>query len=382
MVEPLRVLIIDDSEIDTLFLERALRKGGLKIESERVDTAESMRHAVAGQIWDFAISDCQMPEFNVEGALQIWKEEGMDQPFIVVSGAIGEEEAVALLKAGAQDFVRKDNLARLVPAIEREIRETEERRARKKAEEALHQSEERRLRLEAEMDCAAEIQDKLLPQTFPVIPGFEFAAQCVPARQVGGDFFDCHELRSDVVTLTIGDVMGKGMAAAMLMATVRAALRTAAQANPPAETLELTGRALRQDLDSSDSFVTLFHAQLNVVSRTLKYVDCGHGFLFLRRSNGRVEELLPRGLPLGISPKENYQEGRCTLEKGDALVLYSDGLIDALPVPPLDNAALARLLDGAASAGEMVARLRAMVPPEIPRPDDLTVLVVLCQKSG
>ena len=323
-----------------------------------------------------------MPEFNVEGALQIWKEEGMDQPFIVVSGAIGEEEAVALLKAGAQDFVRKDNLARLVPAIEREIRETEERRARKKAEEALHQSEERRLRLEAEMDCAAEIQDKLLPQTFPVIPGFEFAAQCVPARQVGGDFFDCHELRSDVVTLTIGDVMGKGMAAAMLMATVRAALRTAAQANPPAETLELTGRALRQDLDSSDSFVTLFHAQLNVVSRTLKYVDCGHGFLFLRRSNGRVEELLPRGLPLGISPKENYQEGRCTLEKGDALVLYSDGLIDALPVPPLDNAALARLLDGAASAGEMVARLRAMVPPEIPRPDDLTVLVVLCQKSG
>jgi serine phosphatase RsbU (regulator of sigma subunit) len=382
MNELLRVLIIDDSEADALLLQRALRKGGIELRSERVDTAEAMRHAMAAQRWDLAISDCHMPKFTVEGALRIWREEGMDQPFIVVSGEIGEEEAVALLKAGSQDFVKKDNLARLVPAIERELRETQERRARKKAEEELRKSEEQRLRLQAEMDCAAEVQKNLLPRTFPSVQGFEFAARCFPARQVGGDFYDCYEMLPGVVSLTLGDVMGKGMAAAMLMATVRATLRAAAQANPPAETLELTRRALRQDLDRSDSFVTLFHAQLNVATHTVRYVDCGHGFLFLRRSDGSVEELLPRGLPLGISPTEHYQEGRCALGKGDALVLYSDGLIEALPEPLLENLALANILNGAESADEMVSRLTAIIPSDLPRPDDLTVFVTFCRRSG
>jgi sigma-B regulation protein RsbU (phosphoserine phosphatase) len=133
MGELLRVLIIDDSEADALLLQRALHKGGFEVESTRVETAEAMREAIADQRWDVAISDCHMPEFTPEGALAIWQEVGQDQPLIVASGAIGEEEAVALLKAGAKDFVRKDNLSRLVTAIERELRETEERRARKQA---------------------------------------------------------------------------------------------------------------------------------------------------------------------------------------------------------------------------------------------------------
>lgn len=154
MDKPLRVLIVDDSEADALFLQRALRRGGLEAESTRVDTAESMRGAMAGQRWDVAISDCLMPGFSVEGALEIWKKEGDDQPLVVVSGAIGEEEAVALLKAGAQDFVRKDNLARLVPCIERELREAEERRRRRLAEKELRESEQKyRLLFSAESDA-------------------------------------------------------------------------------------------------------------------------------------------------------------------------------------------------------------------------------------
>ncbi|HEX9614668.1 MAG TPA: response regulator, partial [Bacteroidota bacterium] len=108
MNEPLRVLIIDDSERDALLLVRALRKEGLELYSERIDTAETMERAVTARIWDVAISDCHMPDFTVEGAMAIWQKEGKDQPFIVVSGAIGEEEAVSLLKAGAHDFVKKD----------------------------------------------------------------------------------------------------------------------------------------------------------------------------------------------------------------------------------------------------------------------------------
>ncbi|MBE9534546.1 MAG: SpoIIE family protein phosphatase [Proteobacteria bacterium] len=382
MGELLHILIVDDSAADALLLQRALRKGGLEVDSTRVDNAEAMLEAMAGQRWDVAISDCHMPEFTPEGALNIWKEAGGDQPFIIASGAIGEQEAVALLKAGAHDFVRKDNLARLVTAIERELRETGERRARRKAEEALRDSEQRRLRLRAELACAAKVQQQLLPTNVLTAPGFDFAARCFPAHQIGGDFYDWHEMVPGTITLTLGDAMGKGMAAAMMMATVRAALRAVDQSNSPAVALQLTECALIHDLSSSDSFVTLFHAQLNLASRKLVYVDCGHGFAFLRRADGRKEELLPRGLPLGVLSDEIYQEGEFTFEQGDALVLYSDGLIDALPEQALDNEALAEVLDGAKSAEEMVERLTALVPPEDTIPDDLTVVVLRCQKES
>ncbi len=378
MGDLLRVLIIDDSAADALLLQRALRKGGLEIESTRVETAKAMREAMAEQCWDVAISDCHMPEFTPESALAIWQEDGHDQPLIIASGAIGEEEAVALLKAGAQDFVRKDNLARLVTAIERELREAEVRHARRVAEEALRDSEERRLRLRTELACAAEVQQQLLPDNVPAGPGFEFAARCIPAHQIGGDFYDWHEMSPGTVTLTLGDAMGKGMAAAMMMATVRAALRAVDQTNSPATALQLTQCALIQDLSSSETFITLFHGQLNLASRKLTYVDCGHGFVFLRRANGKVEELLPRGLPLGVLSDEIYQEGDFTFEQGDALILYSDGLIDAVPEQALDNESLGVVLDGANNASEMVERLTALVPDEDAMPDDLTVVVVLC----
>jgi len=249
---------------------------------------------------------------------------------------------------------------------------------RKRAEEELRESEERRLRLQAQLEFAAEVQAKLLPQEAPVVAGFEIAARCLPAYQVAGDFYDWQQLAPGLLTLTLGDVMGKGLAAAMLMATVRATLRAVTQEHKPAVALQLAEKALRQDLDSSDSFVTLFHAQLDLAGRSLTYVDCGHGLVFLRRAAGQVEELPTRGLPLGVFSDEGYQEGTVTFEDGDALVLYSDGLIDALPELALDNRALAGRLDGSASARDMVERLVALVPPEAPLPDDMTVLVVRC----
>ena len=376
MNEPLRVLIIDDSERDALLLTRALCTGGSELYSERVDTAEAMERAMKTGRWDVAISDCHMPNFTVEGALEIWQREGKDQPFIVVSGAIGEEEAVSLLKSGAHDFVRKDNFARLVPAIERELRDSADRKARKETEKLLHQSEIRRLQLQTELNCAAEMQRNLLPKYPPILSGFEIAALCLPARQVGGDFYDWQETIPGIVTITFGDVMGKGMAAAMLMATVRATLRAVTLRVQPAIAVQLAEQSLRNDLNSSESFATLFLARLNVDASLMTYVDCGHGFAFLRRHDGSVEELFPRGLPLGISSEEIYQEGGCTFQEGDALVLYSDGLIDALSELALDNMALAARLDGTVSAEEMVDRLAAMVPPGTPLPDDLTVLVL------
>lgn len=382
MSRHLRVLIVDDSERDARLLLLALRKGGLEPESGRVDNAAAMEQAMAGGTWDVAISDCHMPQFTVEGALAIWQREGSDQPFIVVSGAVGEEEAVSLLKAGAHDFVKKDNLARLVPAIERELRDSADRHARKEAEALLLQSEMRRLQLQTELNCASEMQRRLLPKDPPVLSGFEVAAFCLPARQVGGDFYDWQETMPGIVTLAFGDVMGKGMAAAMLMATVRATLRAVTLRVQPSIAIQLAEQSLRQDLNSSESFVTLFLARLNVDASLLTYVDCGHGFAFLRRNDGRVEELLPRSLPLGVSSEETYQEGGCVFEDGDALVLYSDGLIDARPELTIDNGTIAGQLEGAENAGEMADRIAAMVPPDTPLPDDLTVLVIHKCKKG
>jgi len=217
----------------------------------------------------------------------------------------------------------------------------------------------------------------LLPRSYPSIPGFDIAARCLPAKQVGGDFFDWQEVCPGVWGFTLGDVMGKGMAAAILRATVRAALRSVAN-NRPADAIKLAAHALQADLENAESFVTLFYGQLYGAARRLTFVDCGHGHVFLRRANGTVEGLSPRALPLGVPGEKDFQEGAVSLCKGDTLVLYSDGLIDARPELALDSLSLANNLAGAASAIEMVERLVALPGTESPLPDDMTLLVVYC----
>jgi two-component system, cell cycle sensor histidine kinase and response regulator CckA len=137
----LRVLIADDSENDALILLRFLRKAGYEPEYERVSNAPAMKATLERQTWDIVISDYEMPGFGGFEALQILKENGQDLPFILVSAVVSEETAVAAMKAGAHDYMMKRKLARLAPAIERELREAQTRAARRVAEEALRQSE-------------------------------------------------------------------------------------------------------------------------------------------------------------------------------------------------------------------------------------------------
>jgi PAS domain S-box-containing protein len=249
---------------------------------------------------------------------------------------------------------------------------------RKQAEELLRVSEERRIHLQAELALAAEVQAKLLPRYFPSVPGFAIVARCLPARQVGGDFYDWQEVAPGVLNLTLGDVMGNGMAAAMLMATVRAVIRAETLMSRPAKALQRASRALMSDLENAESLVTLFHARLDTATRKLIYVDCGHGLVFLRRANGAVEELQVRGLPLGVSTDETYREGVIAFNKGDTLVLYSDGLVEALPELSHNNRALAGLLKCTWDAMEMVNRLAALTELNSPPADDLTMLLVHC----
>ena len=133
----IRVLLVEDSENDALLLLRHLQKGGYEPISQRVETAAAMLAALEQQSWDIIISDYVVPGFGGLEALALLQNKGLDLPFIIVSGHIGEEVAVEAMKAGAHDYVMKDNLRRLVPAVERELREAEIRCQRKKAEQQL-----------------------------------------------------------------------------------------------------------------------------------------------------------------------------------------------------------------------------------------------------
>jgi PAS domain S-box-containing protein len=139
MDRPLRVLIVEDSAGDSLLLNNELAHGGYAVSYRRVETADGLIAALAEENWDLVISDHRMPQFNSLAALKLCKERVPNVPFIVVSGSIGEELAVSAMKAGAHDYIMKDNLARLVPAVERELREAESRRQRQTAEQALEQ---------------------------------------------------------------------------------------------------------------------------------------------------------------------------------------------------------------------------------------------------
>ena len=152
----LRVLIVEDSEQDTLLLVRMLRHGGYEPVVERVETAAAMKAALDAQPWDVVLSDFSMPSFSAPEALAMLKDTGLDVPFIIVSGTIGEETAVEAMRSGAQDFMVKDQCARLLPAIEREVREAERRRERI-AERARTEAE--RTQLLTELQEAVRVRD-------------------------------------------------------------------------------------------------------------------------------------------------------------------------------------------------------------------------------
>jgi PAS domain S-box-containing protein len=133
---------VEDFEEDALLMVRELTRSGYQVDSRRVDTPAAMTDALRSREWDLVLSDHSMPKFSAPAALALLKSMGLEMPFIIVSGSIGEDQAVAVMKAGASDYFRKDSLTRLAPAVERELRDAEIRKARARAEQALRQSEE------------------------------------------------------------------------------------------------------------------------------------------------------------------------------------------------------------------------------------------------
>ncbi len=155
-VHPLRILVVEDSEIDYEFLLIMLRRHGLNVHTRRVETREAMVAALSEDDWDLVISDHNLPQFSSIGALETLRESGLDLPFIIVSGEIGEDAAVAAMRAGVDDYLLKDRLARLGPAIDAALERAAMRHERRDSEASLRSSEARLSALTAHLENIKE----------------------------------------------------------------------------------------------------------------------------------------------------------------------------------------------------------------------------------
>ena len=188
---------------------------------------------------------------------------------------------------------------------------------------------EERERIEQELHVARQIQRSLLPEATPELYGWQFAAYYEPAREVGGDFYDFLELEDGRLGLVVGDATGKGMPAALVMATTRGMLRAVAQSlDAPGEVLARVNDALYPDVPSA-MFVTCFYAILDPASGQMRYANAGHDLPYVLHYGQGTHELRVTGMPLGLMPEMRYEEKEAVLTEGDTVLFYSDGLVEA-----------------------------------------------------
>jgi PAS domain S-box-containing protein len=220
---------------------------------------------------------------------------------------------------------------------------------------------------------AARIQRDLLPKDTPELEGYDLAAACLPAQEVAGDFYDWAGPEDGELDVTLADVMGKGVGSALVMATLRTALRATPHEVSPGARVGQVADSMTRALTDEGLFVTMFHARLDLASGLLRYVDAGHGYGLVLRPDGEIVRLRSRSLPLGVLTDVDYEEKQFRLEPGDMLVVFTDGLIEVGDTT-LEVEDLFRGLQDARSAKEAVARLVETVQGH--EGDDVTVLAL------
>jgi serine phosphatase RsbU (regulator of sigma subunit) len=197
-------------------------------------------------------------------------------------------------------------------------------------ENLVQEIREREL-VEQELELARSIQQASLSKEVPTLEGWQIAPFYRPAREVGGDFYDFFKLDDDRVGVVVGDATGKGVPAALVVSATSSMLRAVARvlgSSSPGEVLSQVNETLSARIPQN-MFVTCFYAILDPKSATLSYANAGHDLPYLRRSDGDVEELRARGMPLGLMAGMEYEEQRTSLREGESVLFYSDGLVEA-----------------------------------------------------
>ena len=263
--------------------------------------------------------------------------------------------------------------------------------------EQLLQEVRRHERVDRQLSTGAEIQAQLLPDHCPVIEGVELAARCRPAFQVGGDYYDFIPTRPQLLgrrreqgrwALVVGDVMGKGVPASLLMTLLRGMLRAEVlSGHPPDRILHDLNQLAQEDLAQSHRFVTLFYSDYDPRTRLLRYANAAHNPpLIWRRLRNSVERLDAPGLLIGLQPEASYGCEQIVLDPGDVLLCYTDGVTEAggLNGERFDEERLIAALQAACRSGvgaqgildQLFARLDRFVGPERQLDDDASMVVL------
>src|ERR687893_2608457 len=246
------------------------------------------------------------------------------------------------------------------------------------------QEAKERERIEQELKVARLIQQTLLPKALPELPGYEVAAYYQPAREVGGDFYDFLALEDGRLGLVVGDVTDKGVPAALVMATTRTMLRASAQRlDSPGEVLKRVNDVIVPDIPPN-MFITCLYAILDEESGHLIYANAGHDLPYRRKAAaGGAEELRATGMPLGLLPGMEYEEKEIVLERGDSVLFYSDGLVEAhdprremFGFPRLQGLVAGHRTGGEAMVNFLLSELSRFTGAEWEQEDDITLVTL------
>ena len=317
-VEP-RILIADDQP-DLLDALRLLLKGaGMGMDA--VTSPEAALTALANRRFDLLLMDLNYTGDTTsgrEGIDLVARVQAIDAllPIVVMTGWGSVDLAVAAMRRGVRDFVQKpwDN-EQLMALLRTEVFEGRARRLRAELEQR-------------EMDEARRIQRTLLPATLPQIDGWEIASSWQPASGVGGDCFDAIAFGPSRLGVSIADVVGKGIPAALLMSNLQAAVRAfATDAVPPSDLCQQVNRILCGNI-TEGRFISFFYCIIDAELGTLTFANAGHFAPILVRADGAVERLATGGAVLGVFPDRQYEQRLVGLAAGDRLVLYTDGITE------------------------------------------------------
>jgi serine phosphatase RsbU (regulator of sigma subunit) len=251
-------------------------------------------------------------------------------------------------------------------------------------EQLATQEARKRERVEQELRVARDIQRASLPKEVPELEGWQIAPFYQPAREVGGDFYDFLELKDGHLGLVVGDATGKGVPAALVMASARSMLRALAQTSEsPGDVLRRANDPLATDIPPN-MFVTCFYAILDPKSGSLRYANAGHDLPYLRRRTGDAEELRARGMPLGLMPGMGYEENEIVLDAGESVLFYSDGLVEAHDPKgemfgfPRLRALVAQHGGERSLGGFLMEELYSFTGESWEQEDDITLLTLRC----
>lgn len=333
---------------------------------------------------DMVLSDINMPRMDGLTLLEQMPKVDPDLRAVIVSAYGDMKNIRTAMNRGAFDFVTK-------PIDFQDLRVTIERTLEhlKLWREAVA-SRDKLVALQNELRVAHEMQQSILPKIFPDKPEYQVFGNMEPARQVGGDFFDIINLENDCVGLAIADVSDKGVPAALFMMSSRTLMKGAAIGRSnPAEVLSEVNNLLQEDNDAA-MFVTVFYAEYNPANGSLSYANGGHNPPIVVHADGS-STVLPQtnGIALGIMPDVEYEQNSVTLSPGDALVLYTDGVTEAMNAQneEFEMERLLTVLSGMSSQdvreiNQAVFQAVQTFAGDMPQFDDMTCMTLFCREIG